>query len=50
MKTTIDVPPDLWKDFTKKVIEAEGTRSNNKIIVELIRKWTEEKISLYQVR
>lgn len=43
MKTTIDVPSSLWKDFTLKVIEKEGMRKNNQVIVSLITQYVRKK-------
>ena len=43
MKTTIDVPPALWKDFTTLVIKREGTRKNNQVIIALLERYVHGK-------
>jgi hypothetical protein len=42
VKTTIDLPEDLWKKFSIKVIEKYGGRKKNDVIEELIRKYLDE--------
>ncbi len=42
VKTTIDMPEDLWKKFSIKVIEQHGNRKKNDVIEELIRKYLNE--------
>lgn len=42
VKTTIDMPEDLWKKFSIKVIEQHGGRKKNDVIEELIRKYLRE--------
>ena len=43
VKTTIDMPDDLWKKFSIKVIEEHGGRKKNDVIEELIKKYLKEK-------
>jgi metal-responsive CopG/Arc/MetJ family transcriptional regulator len=43
VKTTIDMPEDLWRKFSIKVIEEYGGRKKNEVIEELIRKYLTEK-------
>lgn len=43
MKTTIDIPDNLWKKFSIKVIEEYGFRKKNDIIRDLIWDWVEGK-------
>jgi len=43
MKTTIDLPDDLWRKFSIKVIEEHGGRKKNDVITELIEKYLKEK-------
>jgi metal-responsive CopG/Arc/MetJ family transcriptional regulator len=42
VKTTIDMPEDLWKDFSIRVIQEHGGRKKNDVIEELIRKYLRE--------
>jgi metal-responsive CopG/Arc/MetJ family transcriptional regulator len=42
VKTTIDLPEDLWRKFTVKVIEEHGGRKKNEVIEELISKYLRE--------
>jgi metal-responsive CopG/Arc/MetJ family transcriptional regulator len=42
VKTTIDLPEDIWRKFTVKVIEEHGGRKKNDVIEELIRKYLYE--------
>lgn len=42
IKTTIDMPEDLWKKFSIKVIQQHGGRKKNDVIEELIRKYTDD--------
>jgi metal-responsive CopG/Arc/MetJ family transcriptional regulator len=42
VKTTIDMPEDLWKKFSIKVIEEYGGRKKNDVIEDLIRKYLRE--------
>ncbi len=36
MKTTIDVPPEIWKKFSEKVVRLYGNRKLNDVMVKLI--------------
>lgn len=42
VKTTIDMPEQMWKDFSIKVIQKHGGRKKNDVIQELIKKYLEE--------
>jgi len=42
VKTTIDIPEQLWKDFSIKVIQKHGGRKKNDVIEELIKKYVRE--------
>jgi metal-responsive CopG/Arc/MetJ family transcriptional regulator len=42
VKTTIDIPEDLWRKFSTKVIEKHGGRKKNDVIQELLEKYIEE--------
>jgi metal-responsive CopG/Arc/MetJ family transcriptional regulator len=42
VKTTIDIPEDLWKDFSIKVIQKHGGRKKNDVIQDLIKKYVKE--------
>ena len=42
IKTTIDLPEGLWKQFSIRVIEKYGGRKKNDVIEELIRKYLKE--------
>ena len=42
VKTTIDLPEDLWRKFTVKVIEEHGGRKKNEVIEELIKKYLDD--------
>ncbi len=39
VKTTIDIPEELWKKFSIKVIEDYGGRKKNDVITDLIKKY-----------
>ena len=39
VKTTIDMPDELWKKFSIKVIKVHGGRKKNDVIEELIKKY-----------
>jgi metal-responsive CopG/Arc/MetJ family transcriptional regulator len=39
VKTTIDLPEDMWKGFTIKVVQEKGGRKKNEIIQYLIQKY-----------
>ncbi len=43
VKTTIDLPDELWKKFSIKVIEEYGGRKKNDVIETLIKKYLKEK-------
>ncbi len=43
VKTTIDLPDELWKKFSIKVIEEYGGRKKNDVIEELVKKYLKEK-------
>jgi hypothetical protein len=43
VKTTIELDDDLWKRFSLLVLRERGKRKKNEVIVELIRKYVEEK-------
>jgi len=42
VKTTIDMPEQMWKDFSVKVIQKYGGRKKNDVIQELIKKYLDE--------
>lgn len=42
VKTTIDLPEELWRKFSIKVIEKHGGRKKNDVIEELIKKYLDE--------
>lgn len=42
VKTTIDLPEDLWKKFSIKVIQQHGGRKKNEVIEDLIKKYLRE--------
>jgi metal-responsive CopG/Arc/MetJ family transcriptional regulator len=42
VKTTIDLPDELWKKFSIKVIEQHGGRKKNEVIEDLIKKYLKE--------
>ena len=43
VKTTIDIPDELWKKFSIRVIENHGGRKKNDVVEELIKKYLREK-------
>ena len=43
VKTTIDLPDELWKKFSIRVIEDHGGRKKNDVIGELVKKYLKEK-------
>ena len=43
VKTTIDIPEELWKKFSIRVIEDRGGRKKNEVIEELLKKYLKEK-------
>jgi metal-responsive CopG/Arc/MetJ family transcriptional regulator len=42
VKTTIDIPEDMWKEFSIKVIQKHGGRKKNDVIQELLQKYIDE--------
>ena len=42
VKTTIEIPEDLWRKFSIKVIEKHGGRKKNDVIQELLEKYVKE--------
>lgn len=42
VKTTIDIPDELWKKFSIRVIEEHGGRKKNDVIQVLIEKYLKE--------
>jgi metal-responsive CopG/Arc/MetJ family transcriptional regulator len=42
VKTTIDIPEELWKKFSIRVIEEYGGRKKNEVISDLIKKYLRE--------
>jgi metal-responsive CopG/Arc/MetJ family transcriptional regulator len=42
VKTTIEMPEDLWRKFSIRVIEKHGGRKKNDVIQELLEKYIEE--------
>ncbi len=42
VKTTIDMPEGMWKEFSIKVIQQHGGRKKNDVIRELIQKYLDE--------
>ncbi len=42
VKTTIDIPEDLWRKFSVKVIEKHGGRKKNDVIQELLERYVRE--------
>lgn len=43
VKTTIDMPDELWKKFSIRVIEEHGGRKKNDVIEGLIKKYLKGK-------
>lgn len=43
VKTTIDIPEELWKKFSIRVIEEYGGRKKNDVIEGLIKKYLKGK-------
>jgi len=43
VKTTIDLPDDVWKKFSIKVIEEYGGRKKNEVIEQLIKEYLAKK-------
>lgn len=46
VKTTIDIPEDMWRQFSIKVIEDRGGRKKNDVIQELINKYLNGEVKL----
>lgn len=42
VKTTINVPETLWRDFSIEVIREHGGRMKNDVIIDLIQKYLDE--------
>lgn len=42
VKTTIDMPEEMWKKFSIKVIQKYGGRKKNDVILELIERYLDE--------
>lgn len=42
IKTTIDIPEEMWKNFSIKVIQKHGGRKKNDVIQELLQKYIDE--------
>ena len=42
VKTTIDLPDELWKKFSIRVIEKHGGSKKNEVIGHLIEKYLEK--------
>ena len=42
VKTTIDIPENLWRDFSVKVIQKQGGRKKNDVIKDLIERYVKE--------
>lgn len=42
VKTTIDIPEDLWRKFSVRVIEKHGGRKKNDVIQDLLEKYLED--------
>lgn len=42
VKTTIDIPENLWRRFSIKVIEKHGGRKKNEVIQELIERYVDD--------
>jgi len=42
IKTTIDIPEVMWKEFSIKVIQRHGGRKKNDVIQELLQKYIDE--------
>jgi len=43
VKTTIDLPEELWKKFSIRVIQDHGGRKKNDVIEDLVRKYLKER-------
>jgi len=42
VKTTINVPERLWRDFSIEVIREHGGRMKNDVIIDLIKNYLDE--------
>lgn len=42
VKTTIDIPEEMWKQFSIKVIQRHGGRKKNDVIQELLQKYIDQ--------
>jgi metal-responsive CopG/Arc/MetJ family transcriptional regulator len=42
VKTTIDIPENMWREFSIKVIQRHGGRKKNDVIQELLQKYIDE--------
>lgn len=47
VKTTIDVPDSLWKEFSIVVIEKRGPRKKNEVINDLIKLYVKGVVWIY---
>jgi metal-responsive CopG/Arc/MetJ family transcriptional regulator len=43
VKTTINVPEPLWRDFSIEVIREHGGRMKNDVIIDLIHTYLDER-------
>ena len=43
VKTTIDIPEDLWKRFSIKVIQEYGGRKKNDVVRDLLEEYVSNK-------
>ncbi|MDE1854667.1 MAG: hypothetical protein KGI38_13185, partial [Thaumarchaeota archaeon] len=44
VKTTINLPEAMWRDFAIKIIQTEGGRKKNEVIQRLIQKFLDGEI------
>lgn len=44
VKTTINIPDELWTDFLVIVLKERGGRKANKVITELIEKYVRQQL------
>ena len=47
VKTTIEVDDELWKRFSLLVLQERGGRKKNEVIVELLKRYIEERDFIY---
>ena len=47
VKKTIEVDDELWKRFSLLVLQEKGGRKKNKVIVELLKRYIEERDFIY---